>query len=367
MKARRLLFVHDGKMKGKGLDLVSDYLLRALADTDIAVTFISRGRVDYPHVHCPEVRFNGAKLAFWMSRPYYYGASKRFFSYLGSRELRRNPYDLVMTWARGANSLFREARRRRIPTLLHAGNLHCDSDREQNPERLWPAINKGYRREEYGLADRIFVASQFAAADFVAHGFSEDRITVLHRGYDPEVFYPSNQVLRKFRVLMCGHLSERKGLHIALAAWRQAALPNAELWLVGSIASEMRAEVARHASKGVVAKGLQKDVAPLMRQCNLNLLPSRNEGLAKVLIEGAACGLPILATPEAGFPVEDGEMGYLISRDPQDIAQRLRQLHQEPQRVKAMGAAAAAYVAEHFSWADFMRVFREFVESRIFS
>jgi glycosyltransferase involved in cell wall biosynthesis len=361
MTERRLLFVHDGKMNGIGLDLVSDYLLRSLADSDVRVTFVSRGRVDYPHVRCVVPPLNPAKLAAWLPRPYYYGASKRFFSSLGARELARHHYDAAMAWARGARALFTAARALRVKTVLHAGNLHCDSDTE--PQHPWPAISKPYRRDEYGLADRLFVASDNAAADFVAHGVDSARVSVLHRGFDPLRFYPAERLPSVFRVLFCGHLGERKGLPQVLEAWHLAALTGAELWLVGGLDGSMRPVLERWRRPDIVVKGFQRDVAPLMRECSLMLLPSRNEGLPKALIEGAACGLPVLATREAGFPIRDGETGFFVTRDPADIARRLRELYASPSTLTGMGNASRELAVATFSWERFMSRFRASLET----
>jgi glycosyltransferase involved in cell wall biosynthesis len=93
------------------------------------------------------------------------------------------------------------------------------------------------------------------------------------------------------------------------------------------------------------------------------LLPSRNEGLPKALIEGAACGLPVLATREAGFPIRDGETGFFITREPADIARRLRELYASPNTLAGMGRASRELAVATFSWERFMNRFRASLEA----
>jgi glycosyltransferase involved in cell wall biosynthesis len=87
--------------------------------------------------------------------------------------------------------------------------------------------------------------------------------------------------------------------------------------------------------------------------------------LAKALIEGAACGLGVLATPEAGFPIREGDTGFFVKRDADDIAQKLKELHANRALVTAMGAHAVDYARAHFSWDNLMLTFREHVESQL--
>ena len=66
------------------------------------------------------------------------------------------------------------------------------------------------------------------------------------------------------------------------------------------------------------------------------------EGLGIVLLEAAACGLPVVAGDSGGAPetVQDGRTGHVVGgRDPDALARALTALLADPDRARAMGTA----------------------------
>lgn len=61
-------------------------------------------------------------------------------------------------------------------------------------------------------------------------------------------------------------------------------------------------------------KGWVQDIEKILKDTDILCLPSYREGLPKALIEGAACGLPIVTTNTVGCRdvVEDGVNGFLV-------------------------------------------------------
>jgi glycosyltransferase involved in cell wall biosynthesis len=81
------------------------------------------------------------------------------------------------------------------------------------------------------------------------------------------------------------------------------------------------------------------EAAPIMRQFDAIVLPSRYEGFSYVLIEALSCGLPILTTPVGGAAetVSDGENGYIVPiGDAPSLARRMEQIIQDPPRRRRM-------------------------------
>lgn len=152
------------------------------------------------------------------------------------------------------------------------------------------------------------MASDQAAHSFHVQGVPPEKVRTIYRGADTERFRPlPDKPTRPFIVASCGLLGERKGTYQLLGAWRRLALPDAELWLIGHLPEAEEQEVRAMASANVRFLGFRKDLPSLIRQAHLHVLLSRNEGMAKVLLEAAASGVPNLCTPEAGLPPDAEE------------------------------------------------------------
>jgi glycosyltransferase involved in cell wall biosynthesis len=82
-------------------------------------------------------------------------------------------------------------------------------------------------------------------------------------------------------------------------------------------------------------------------------LPSYyREGVPKVLIEAAACERSIVTTDMPGCReiVQDGENGLLVPpKDPDALADALRELIDSPERRRSMGARGRQIVKDEFS------------------
>jgi glycosyltransferase involved in cell wall biosynthesis len=78
---------------------------------------------------------------------------------------------------------------------------------------------------------------------------------------------------------------------------------------------------------------------------------SRSEGTPNPCLEAAACGLPIVTTPVGNMPelIRDGENGFFVTRDRDDIAAKLRLLRDDPELRERMGRAARASI-EAWDW-----------------
>jgi len=94
------------------------------------------------------------------------------------------------------------------------------------------------------------------------------------------------------------------------------------------------------------------EVLRLMRTCDVLVLPSIVEGRALVQQEAMACGLPVIATKNAGGDdlIEEGRTGFLVPiRSPETIAEKINWLVADRSRISEMGAAARVRARE-FTW-----------------
>jgi glycosyltransferase involved in cell wall biosynthesis len=116
--------------------------------------------------------------------------------------------------------------------------------------------------------------------------------------------------------------------------------------------------------------GFRSDVADIVRASDLFVLPSIFEGLPLSLIEAMACGKAVVATNVDGTAdvVVDGVTGYLVPpRDPEQLAQKIIELLENPELRIRFGKAGREKVQKFFSAErmiqDYERLYEELLEN----
>jgi glycosyltransferase involved in cell wall biosynthesis len=160
-------------------------------------------------------------------------------------------------------------------------------------------------------------------------------------------------------LLYVGKLERNKGAHLLIDIFRdwrleigdnhasnpQSPISNLQLVVAGS--GSLRPELERELTAlGVQVRFLDwiehDETLRLMAHCQLLLFPSSwGEPLSRVLLEGMACGAPILAMPTGGTSsaLRDGVDGAL-EPTPAGFARRMATLLARPEQRVALGAAA---------------------------
>ena len=359
------LYVTDCKFSGIGIDLVTEHQLRALSERDIGTYLVARGRIDLKGVRNFRHPLPPTKLLSWLPSQDYYALNKRYFSRLGLRYLDRSDHAGVIAWSKTALHMFEGAAKRGIPRLLNVGNSHRDFDSGGSSKLTTrcPRIPHSRYRAEYELASRILVASDYAAASFVAQGIPKEKVKVIYRGADTERFRPLvEKSPRPFIVASCGLLGERKGTYEVLKAWNRLALPDAELWLIGHVPENESRNLRELARSNVKFLGFRNDLPGLLRQAHLHVLLSRNEGLAKVLLEAGASGVPNLCTQEAGLPTDASGTLFIKDRSSEDeVTTSIENCYRDPAATARLGLEARQMVISRFGWAAFRERFAQVV------
>lgn len=179
------------------------------------------------------------------------------------------------------------------------------------------------------------------------------RSGVIPGGVDTKFFTPGPSRKNNFRnrVLFVGSLRPFKGPHLILEAARK--FPQADFALAGEgcMAGELREIVSRDQLNNVQFLGLlnAQELREQYRQSDIFLFPSKWEGSPKVILEAAACGLPVIARqdyePET---VLNGITGYLVTSDA-EMFDCLTQLIQDRTLRTTMGNAGWQH-SEKFDW-----------------
>lgn len=154
-----------------------------------------------------------------------------------------------------------------------------------------------------------------------------------------------------------GRLSPEKGhrflLDAAAALTRQGVAATVVICGEGPEMDALRAQSARlELDDALVLAGHRADVESLLGAFDVFVLPSLTEGIPVALLEAAAAGLPAVASNVGGVPevIADGETGLLVPpADCEALAGAIRQLHDDSELARRLGAAAQARVAREFS------------------
>lgn len=360
-KRRKVLYVYSGKMRGKGIDLVVFHQLKALADEGCAIDFLSRGKFYNSNVRNLCLPYTPANLISFTPSAHYYSAQKRFFSLCGTFLVNFFSYDIIISWARQSLSLFRTAGKAGKCCILNEAACHYNFPLGASTwiDRVWPCFKKKDYEEEYTLANTILVASDIAVKSFIENGYPGNKIHDIGRGADIFQFSPGQHKKDGiFRVAFLGKVAERKGIFHLFEVWEKADLKQAELWIIGFISNKMKESLVKKLPASVKIWGFIQNPEILLQKCHVQVLLSRSEGMAKSLIEGAACGLVTITTPQSGFPVQDGETGFLVEReDYEKIAELLRYLQSNNSARESMSKKSRVYVEKNLTWNVFHKRF----------
>jgi len=198
------------------------------------------------------------------------------------------------------------------------------------------------------------------------------------RGRPPEAAFPTYSDLSAFtgplvplpdrpRAVFVGVLEPYKNVEGLAAAWRLAApqVPEAALAVVGK--GPQAPVVERLAAEGPgrvehMPELPPEGVARALDEATVLVLPSRYEGLGRVVIEAFARGRGVVATRAGGILdlVEDGREGLLVDVDDVDgLAAALVRVLGDRALAERLGAAAherfAAWDQTAEQWAERMR------------
>lgn len=240
---------------------------------------------------------------------------------------------------------------------------------EHAPWRPWMDHYPIVRRQATAAAGRcaLQVAVSRAVLTSIAEVTGDERrIRVIPVGFDANVFFPSPRrgAPDPDQILFVGRVHAIKGVDLLLAAMCRLIRRRPRLRLVvaggGSAYRHYRREeerlrrLALNLGLGTIVTFLGPqppgEVAQLMRQSALLVLPSRLESFGVVLVEALACGTPVVAT-RCGGPedIVSDEVGVLVpTEDPDALAGGIELVL--ARRASYESLMLGRYARENFSW-----------------
>lgn len=197
----------------------------------------------------------------------------------------------------------------------------------------------------------------------------DKRARVILGGVDASKFSPDEQIARNGTALFVGRILPHKGVDDLV----RALPPELSLEIIGQPydAAYLR-ELERLAEGKRVRVRHDCDDAALVqsyRRASCVVLPSVYrtmyghetrvpELLGQTLLEGMACGAPVVCTDVASMPevVEDGVTGFVVPpNDPASLGAKLRWLREHQSEASEMGRRGRQRVLEKFTWPAVVR------------
>ncbi|BAU50338.1 glycosyl transferase [Sulfurifustis variabilis] len=222
-------------------------------------------------------------------------------------------------------------------------------------------------RLKYDLYDRVITISEGIQKVLLGEGVPLAKLQTARDAVDTERFRPGcrwpdwrqafNLAPDSPVVGMAAQMIERKGHRYLLEAAPHVltAIPSTRFLIFGRgpLESRLREEVTRRGlTEQIRFVGFREDLDRLLPCLDLLVHPATLEGLGVILLQAAACQLPIVAAAAGGIPevVRDGVNGRLVAPgDARALAKAMLELLHDTGRRRRMGAAGRRIVEEEFS------------------
>ncbi|KWF12760.1 glycosyltransferase family 4 protein [Burkholderia pseudomultivorans] len=224
-------------------------------------------------------------------------------------------------------------------------------------------INRQQQRliDEVRMYDYVLAPSAIVRDSFIEHGVPAGIIKVIPYAANVKRFHPLEKRGRhadRFEILCVGQVSLRKGQLYLLEAVKRLDDKRLHVTLIGQIDPRIAPLLAPY--EHLFTHIPRVDNAQLneyYNSANLFVLPSLEEGLAVVLCEALATGLPIIATRESGAAelIEHDRSGKIIpSGSAAQLADAIAELASSPDKVEEFSRQATAAAAHTHNWNQYV-------------
>lgn len=290
-----------------------------------------------------------------------------------AQRMRERKIDAVVTVGTGGDKMFwgrLAAWRAGVPVILSALHSTGLPDHVEFPNRLLAPITDGF----------IGVAKPHGEYLVRAEGCPRHKVFVIPNGVDVERFQPVAPPvgLREqiglptdaptAAIVAALRPEKNHELFLDAAALVLKQLPQARFLLIGD--GQRRAALEERVTQlgiqdSIHFLGTRSDVPALLSLVDVLALSSHMEANPVSILEGLACGKPVVATRVGSIPetVHHGENGYLV--DPgsaPQLAEHLFRLLADPSLARRLGAAGRQEVVEHWSLNRMVEGYQELIQ-----
>ena len=231
---------------------------------------------------------------------------------------------------------------------------------------------------------RLAAVSKLVSAQLEKH-FGRTDSVVIPNAVDTVIFNSEARLARRpvsrkslrlddsdFVVLLIGNDWKNKGLNQLLRALATIEIP-IQLLVVGKDDPGLYRSALRQLRLADRVRFLphSANVLSFYAAADTYVAPSLEDAFGLPILEAMACGLPVIASVQAGASenILEGTTGYLL-RDPMnhvELSGLIRRLVGDRSAAQKLGAAAAQYVQASVSWDQNASATREFLENALAS
>ena len=247
-----------------------------------------------------------------------------------------------------------------VSTIICAN--HTYSQQARLPGQHWKRCFIPFERLTYSFASALVAISATTRDELISgYGLPKERMGIIPVGVDAAVFrpLPAEEKIPD-SILFVGRLDQRKGVDLLVQALPAVLkqVPNATLYLIGKgpLRQRLYAEAAELGlAERVVFLGAIPDaeLPGWYNRCTVMAVPSLLEGLGITVLEGLACGIPIVGTAVPGLSavLRNNENGLLVESGAKaDLAEKLALVLQNAALRKQLSLAGPQLVQRDFSW-----------------
>lgn len=232
-------------------------------------------------------------------------------------------------------------------------------------------------RKYFPHIDGFHAVSEDIGREATKYGAEKNKIKVIHSSIKDELFLMESEVYKSgntLDIISIGRFHWKKGYHYALDAMKilNDSKINFTYSIIaqGKIPEEITFLIDEYglADKVNIIPGMKHDeLIKKLQSSHLLILPSVEEGIANVVLEAMATGIPVLTTDCGGMDevVNDRINGYIVPvRDPVLLSEKIKQFINSDFEFKTeLVKKAKNTIKEEFSADKQMREFSEFYNS----
>lgn len=226
----------------------------------------------------------------------------------------------------------------------------------ETPHSLFSKMMTNRMLSEIELADFISIPSEFVKRSFVENGVDANKLILNPYGIPSKLFSPSKKKTtdKKLRVVFVGSIEIRKGIHYLLEAFSKLDPSLYDLQLVGGIHPDFHSfhkQFINLSHIHFLGPQSKMDVANIMQQSDVMVMPSILEGLSLTILEAMSCGLPVISTYNAGGlgVIEEEVDGFLIEiRNSEAIISKLSWCSANKEKLSEMGEIAREKIISYY-------------------